>query len=129
VFPEANPELKDGVIEKRFAQWLELRGVIAQAMEPARQQKLVGNAQEASVVLEIADAALLEEAGKFLPELEEAFILSHLELRQGVTNVAHVTRNPNAKCSRCWRHKPSVGKFLVHPELCEDCQSVMGDVV
>lgn len=129
LFPEVNPELKDAAVEKRFAQWLELRSVIAQAMEPARQQKLVGNAQEASVVLELADTELLEEAGKFLPELEEAFILSHLELRKGELNVAHVTRNPNAKCSRCWRHKPSVGRFVVHPELCEDCQAVIGETV
>ncbi|MEI6872864.1 MAG: isoleucine--tRNA ligase, partial [Verrucomicrobiota bacterium] len=65
VFPKANATLRDPVVEKRFAQWLELRAVIAQAMEPARQQKLVGNAQEAAVTLEIADEALLADLEPF----------------------------------------------------------------
>ncbi|NBV86944.1 MAG: hypothetical protein EBS01_11955 [Verrucomicrobia bacterium] len=129
VFPEADPALRNTAVEKRFAQWLELRAVIAQAMEPARQQKLVGNGQEAAVTLEIADDALLAELTPFLGELEEAFILSNLELKKGALTVAHVVRNPNAKCSRCWRHKPSVGRLTVHPELCEDCHNVMGVTV
>ena len=129
VFPEVDFSMKDAEVEARFALWLELRAVIAQAMEPARQQKLVGNAQEAAVVLEVADEGQLAELQRFVPELEEAFILSELELRKGSATVAYVERNQNHKCSRCWRHKPSVGRFTVHPELCEDCQSVMGEVV
>jgi isoleucyl-tRNA synthetase len=38
LFPEADPSLKDEAAEKRFEQWLSLRAVIAQAMEPAHQQ-------------------------------------------------------------------------------------------
>ncbi|RFC43555.1 MAG: isoleucyl-tRNA synthetase [Verrucomicrobia bacterium] len=128
LFPEPDAALRDEAAEKRFEQWLGLRAVIAQALEPARQQKLIGNAQEAEVELEISDEAVFAGTVAMGEELEEVLILSHLEIRQGPATHAKVRRNPNAKCSRCWRHKPAVGRSLVFPELCEPCQNVMAGV-
>ncbi|MDQ2660031.1 MAG: hypothetical protein M3Y03_06390, partial [Verrucomicrobiota bacterium] len=28
-------------------------------------------------------------------------------------------------CSRCWRHRPTVGQSVVHPELCDRCEEVV----
>ncbi len=129
VFPEADPALRDEALEKRFEQWLELRGVIAQAMEPARQQKLIGNAQEAEVDLQIADVDLLASTAGAQEELEEVFLLSHLHIHQGPETVAKVGRNPNGKCTRCWRFKPSVGRSALHSELCDRCESVLQSAI
>jgi len=129
VFPEADPALRDEALEKRFEQWLELRSVIAQAMEPARQQKLIGNAQEAEVDLQIADADLLASTAGAQEELEEVFLLSHLHIHQGPETVAKVGRNPNGKCTRCWRFKPSVGRSALDSELCDRCESVLQSAI
>ena len=128
LFPEPDFALRDEALEQRFEQWLQLRAVVAQAVEPARQQKLIGNALEADIELEIADDALLQSAEQVQGELEEVLILSQLRVKKGVQTVAHLTRNPNARCGRCWRHKPSVGHSPAHPDLCDRCESVLGSL-
>jgi isoleucyl-tRNA synthetase len=128
LFPEPDFAFRDEALEHRFEQWLQLRAVVAQAVEPARQQKLIGNALEADIELEIADDALLQSTEQVQGELEEVLILSQLRVKKGVQTVAHLTRNPNARCGRCWRHKPSVGHSPAHPDLCDRCESVLGSL-
>lgn len=122
-FPEPDFALRDAALEARIEEWLKLRAVIAQAIEPARQQKLIGNALEAAVTLELPEPqrASLEEVCE---ELEEFFILSELTLSAGPTSVAHLVRTSHPKCARCWRHRPSVGRHADHPELCDRCVGV-----
>jgi isoleucyl-tRNA synthetase len=104
---------------------LELRGVIAQSMEQARKDKLVGNALEARVTLAIADNELRDAVAPHAAELEEFFILSHLEVVSGAETQAAVAVNTDRKCGRCWRFRPSVGLHAAHPELCERCAEVV----
>ena len=125
LFPKADPSLRDKEVEAHFEQWLELRSVLAQAMEPARKEKLVGNAQEAAVEIEVAEEAVLAGTKGFEEELEEVLLLSQLVLRKGERTVAHVRANPDKRCSRCWRHKPSVGRSALHSELCDRCEDVL----
>jgi isoleucyl-tRNA synthetase len=126
LFPKADPALRDKAAEAHFEQWLELRSVLAQAMEPARKEKLVGNAQEAAVEIEVADEALLAGTVGHEEELEEVLLLSHLVIRKGERTAAQVRANPDKRCSRCWRHKPSVGRSTLHSELCDRCEDVLG---
>ncbi|MCX6967501.1 MAG: isoleucine--tRNA ligase [Verrucomicrobia bacterium] len=125
-FPEADAALADAELESHFETLLALRGVIAQAVEPARKEKLIGNALEAAVTLQIADAALLATLQGREAELEEFFILSKLTLEAGAETKATLIRTPDAKCGRCWRHKPTVGADAKHPELCDRCAEVAG---
>jgi isoleucyl-tRNA synthetase len=101
---------------------LKLRGVIGQAIEKARQEKLVGNALEAAVVLD-SNSDVTSEIGK--EELEEFFILSDLTIRTSKEAGATVTKTEYKKCARCWRHRPSVGASAAHPELCDRCEDVV----
>jgi isoleucyl-tRNA synthetase len=32
-----------------------------------------------------------------------------------------VQKTAHAKCVRCWQHRPDIGKFVKHPELCGRC--------
>ncbi|MDQ6624346.1 MAG: isoleucine--tRNA ligase, partial [Verrucomicrobiota bacterium] len=93
-----------------------------QAVEQARQGKLIGNALEAAVVLRCDTSALREMP---MEDLEEFFILSDLTLEQSETVSAAITKTPYQKCARCWRHRAAVGKSAAHPELCERCESVV----
>ena len=38
-----------------------------------------------------------------------------------------VTLSSNAKCVRCWHHRPEVGQRAEHPELCDRCISNLPD--
>src|SRR5213079_1810488 len=81
----------------QIAELLKLRAVIGQAIEHACQQKLIGNALEAAVVLH-SDSDVTAKIGR--EELEEFFILSDLTIHQADKASATVTKTPYKKCAR-----------------------------
>jgi len=123
-FPQPDESRRDLKVEGEVVEWLRMRALVyQQAVEPARQQKLIGNALEASVTLAVPAAHARElEAQK--DELEEFFILSDLTLTEGREAGAQLARTPHAKCPRCWRHRASVGLNATQPELCARCAEV-----
>ena len=96
--------------------------MIGQAIEKARQEKLIGNALEAAVVLE-SDSEVTTKIDK--EELEEFFILSDLKVEPAKEASASVTKTLYRKCARCWRHRSSVGQSKMYPDLCDRCESVI----
>jgi isoleucyl-tRNA synthetase len=110
----------------QVADLLRLRGVIGQAIEKARQEKLIGNALEAAVVLR-SNSDVTTKLNK--EELEEFFILSDLTIEQAKEPSATVTKTPYQKCARCWRHREYVGKSKTHPDLCDRCEAVVSNPV
>src|SRR6266404_574483 len=116
------PQNRGGNAREQMADLLRLRGVIGQAIEKARQDKLIGNALEAAVVLRSnSDVTTKIDKG----ELEEFFILSDLTIEQAREASASVTKTPYAKCARCWRHREYVGKSKTYPDLCDRCEKVI----
>jgi isoleucyl-tRNA synthetase len=109
-------------VENQVAQLLSLRGVIGQAVERARQEKLIGNALEAAVVLRCDPEAIASIPNE---QLEEFFILSDLKIEPGLEPAALISKTPYAKCARCWRHRAAVGKSVAHPDLCDRCEAVV----
>jgi len=101
---------------------LRLRGVIGQAIERARQEKLIGNTLEARVVLH-SDSDVTQKVSQ--EELEEFFIVSDLTIHQAKEATASVTKTSYAKCARCWRHRATVSTSKAHPDLCDRCERVV----
>jgi isoleucyl-tRNA synthetase len=124
-FPAADKTQRDEAVEQLIDELLKLRGVIGQAVEQARQEKLIGNALEARVVLRCDINKL---AGIAREELEEFFILSDLQLEQAETSSATITKTPYQKCARCWRHREAVGKSATHQDLCDRCEAVVSEL-
>ena len=122
LFPEPNESRRDSLAREMVDEMLKLRGIIGQAIEKARQEKLIGNALEAAVVLRCNERFV-----RSIPreELEEFFILSDLTLEPASDPSASIGRTPNEKCARCWRYRPAVGKISAHPDLCDRCAAVM----
>jgi isoleucyl-tRNA synthetase len=119
-FPRLEPRGHEA--SDQIAELLKLRGVIGQAIERARQEKLIGNALEAAVVLD-SNSDVTTKISK--EELEEFFILSDLTIRRADEASASVTKTAHKKCARCWRHRPAVGTSKEHPDLCDRCESVV----
>jgi len=124
-FPEVLDRSRDGGTSAHVAELLKLRGVIGQAIEKARREKLIGNALEAAVVLN-SNSDVTAKIDK--EELEEFFILSDLTIQPAQEAAASVTKTTYKKCARCWRHRPAVGESAAHPDLCDRCESVVARV-
>jgi isoleucyl-tRNA synthetase len=107
---------------EQVSELLKLRAVIGQAIEKARQEKLIGNALEAAVVLR-SNSDVTTKIDK--AELEEFFILSDLTVEQAGEASATVAKTAYQKCARCWRHREYVGKSKTHPDLCDRCEAVV----
>ncbi len=122
LFPEPDEGQRDSIARQHVEELLKLRGVIGQAIEKARQEKLIGNALEAAVVLR-CDERLAASISR--EELEEFFILSDLTLEPATEPSASIARTPNEKCARCWRYRPAVGRIAAHPDLCDRCAAVI----
>src|SRR6266480_4223886 len=121
-FPEIVEGVHDASVDQQIEQLLRLRGVIGQALEKARQEKLIGNSLEARVILK-CDRKVIGSVSK--EELEEFFILSDLIIEDAPEASATVEKTPYRKCARCWRHRESVGQSSAHPDLCDRCESVV----
>src|SRR2546430_15547791 len=102
-FPQ--PQDRHDNASAQVTELLRLRGVIAQAIERARQEKLIGNTLEARVVLH-SDSDVTEKVGQ--EELEEFFIVSDLTINQDKEASASVTKTPSEKCTRSWRNRATV---------------------
>jgi isoleucyl-tRNA synthetase len=121
VFPE---EIKEGEDESTLIavkELLEVRAVVQQSIEKARQEKKIGSNLEAYVKLSLPkegyDAFLgIEEA-----TLREFLILSGIDISRGETLAAQIEVNPHQRCERCWMHLPEVGSNADHPTLCSRC--------
>ena len=125
-FPRSIETVRNEALEAHVEYLLKLRGAIAQAIEPARQEKLIGNALEADVTLQIARAGPAGAAagggggtgGVLHPELA-------CSLEAGPATAATLTRTKYLKCERCWRYREHVGKSEAHPDLCARCEEVV----
>jgi isoleucyl-tRNA synthetase len=126
-FPETDPsQIDTGAIDDANA-LLDARSIVAQSIEFARQQKMIGNALEAHAVLSLPREHRVHQLN--LSEVEEFLILSHLDLvaTDGESS-AVVTKTPYLRCERCWRHRPAVGTLPDYPTLCDRCAEVVGQL-
>jgi len=113
------PELPEAHADMVTWQHLrDLREEVNEAIEPLRREKTIRSSLEAAVTL---------PAGTTLPAayadpdfLAELFIVSSVAAGQG--GGVTVSRTPDEKCGRCWRHLPGVAE---DGALCTRCESVV----
>ena len=103
----------DGLIKARDA--------VNAALESARSEKRIGKGLEARVTL---PAALLAGCRQ-LTEEELADLLIVSQVETGEHDSIAVTPAQGAKCERCWKILPSVGRDGEHPTLCARCARVV----
>ena len=96
-------------------------------LEKARQEKLIGKALEARVII-TAKPKALETAQSHAETLRELINISKLHLvadSAAETVTCAVTKAEGAKCTRCWRWEETVGQHEAHPELCTRCMDAV----
>ena len=121
----------------RFGRLRAVRDVVGPRLEVLRREKAIGSSLAAEVTLE-ADGVLATDLSALGEEMR--FLLLTSEARLGSVDSADeateiegcklrvaVTPTDNAKCVRCWHHRPDVGADPAHPEICGRCvQNVTG---
>ncbi len=123
-----------------------LRSLVLKELETLRVSGAIGGSVDAAVTV-YADGPVYDAAQKLGDELRFVLITSSAILlptdqraadSQNVSmtdasgadiNVSiSATASADAKCARCWHHRPDVGSHAEHPEICGRCVSnISGD--
>jgi len=130
-FPEVPADWHNKTLAEKWTRVRELRRVVTGALEVARREKTIGSSLEAAPTLHVAnaDAALFETL-----DLAEITITSAASIAVGegafklddVTGAsASFAKANGAKCARCWKILPDVGKSAVHPHICLRCEAAV----
>src|SRR5450432_674417 len=101
------------------------RPMISREIEQAHQKRIIGKPLEARVVLTLPESEITEDWIEDNDVREELYVLSDLTVRIGSEFSVAVTKTPNEKCARCWRHRLMVGRIAAHPDLCDRCAEVV----
>jgi isoleucyl-tRNA synthetase len=122
-----NPELAG-----RWARLLEFRGRVLPQIERMREDKQIGSALQARVVISATpdDLAFLNAHAAHLPML---FIVSEVDLRplsgEGASDSdgtqIQVERATGVRCDRCWRYVPATSTDPSWAGLCDRCQDAL----
>lgn len=134
-FPEPDPRFDDPQRDERWKTLLAVRDEVLRVLEKLRAAKVIGSAQEASVLLGTDDQDLLALIEGNPGLLTTLAIVS--ELKTGAPPVeasmgvelpslrVFASRSSHPKCERCWNLRPTVGSVPEHPSLCHRCAGVL----
>ena len=130
-YPVASEEDNSSLLEE-YEKILSLRSDVLKALEEARNNKVIGSAQEALVSLKVIDPEMKKVADKFsLEELANLFVVSEVVLEDSSEQKEYehskvgVSHHTGEFCARCWNYSK---KAFVQPEgeyLCPRCQKVI----
>jgi isoleucyl-tRNA synthetase len=111
-------------LRQAYTAVLEAREVVTKALEEARNAKMVGKSQEATVRLTVPPSAfgVLSACGQ--EALAEMFIVADVALIEGEAFGVEIGTAAGEKCPRCWNLR-TLGEDPAHPELCTRCASVV----
>lgn len=133
--PALNDDYLDPELEDRWGRLLKVREVILEALERARQGKLIGDSLEAAVSL-YANGENYGFLRAAQDELRTIAIVSQLAVAplgtpqpEGAVTDGDITvsvrRAAGVKCARCWVYTEAAGQGSVSPGLCVRCAEVV----
>ena len=135
-FPAIPAVWEDAALAQRWERARDIRRVVTGALEIERAEKRIGSSLQASpcVHVQASDLAILRRI-----DLAEIAITSGLAVTadapppgafmladvQGIAAVPALA--DGAKCERCWKVLPEVGRIADHPTICRRCASAVED--
>jgi len=130
--PDASMNANSQFNDAYWQHIMQIKAAVNSSLEKARNAKVIGPSLEANVILYCDTAtkdllSLLKNELRFVlicSEASTADIASKPETAEETSMpglFVVVEKSVDEKCTRCWHHKPEVGKDLKHPELCNRC--------
>jgi isoleucyl-tRNA synthetase len=125
-FPSFQEKWLDDSLFQEWENLVLVRDKVLKELEGAREERLIGNSLEASIVLKVPSSQE-EFLRKYETQLPSLFIVSAVELQSqpGEELEVEISRAPWEKCQRCWNFLPSVGKSSEYPHFCKRCEEVV----
>ena len=120
VFPAYDESLANAELLARYERLFAIRDAVTKALEDARNAKLIGAALESKITI-FADADTRSFLESFGEELRFFFIVSGVELKDGVELRVEVARADGEKCERCWHYTTDVSSDSRYPGACGRC--------
>ena len=114
----------DGAAMAVWEELVKVRDAVNGALEAARNEKKIGKSLEARVKLTVPQE-LANQKFMDADELADLLIVSQVRVSTGTEINVDVEPAQGAKCERCWKILPSVGKDGEHPALCARCAGVV----
>ena len=118
----------------------DVRGAVTRAIEPLRQQGVIGHALDTSITLYVSDDAkgALDRTGA---DLREWCIVSQIHVEGLVSKPADlaedslsagvavkVDKAEGEKCPRCWIYSTEIGADPAHPDVCPRCAHMLDEL-
>ncbi|MCX8096903.1 MAG: isoleucine--tRNA ligase [Spirochaetes bacterium] len=129
-YEEVKEEWKNDEISRKFEYLILSRDATLKALEIARRDNLINSSLEAKVFIYSKDKNLLSIFEEYKKDLWEMFIVSQVEVIDGVSSKINyeennikvgIDRAEGKKCERCWIYSPTVGQNSQHPTICQKC--------
>jgi isoleucyl-tRNA synthetase len=134
LFHQTPEEWKNEALAKKWEGIRQIRSVVTGALEVARNEKKIGSSLQAVPTLYIGKDK--HDLLKHQP-LADICITSNINIVEGAPPPGAfalpeikdagvvIEPAPGAKCERCWRVLPEVGKSKAHPTLCLRCEEAV----
>ncbi|HVO94320.1 MAG TPA: class I tRNA ligase family protein, partial [Terriglobales bacterium] len=142
--PESDPSFDDPKLAEKWERIFRERGEVLKALEQARAAGIIGHSLDANIRLEakngVQGSILRELVQADRTRLQDLLIVS----QASASNQAAITtgsistydaallncrivvaKAEGAKCERCWKYDPEVGKDSAHPTVCPRCAAVL----
>jgi isoleucyl-tRNA synthetase len=118
---------------KDFDALMKVRDAALKALEIARQEKRIGSALEAAVMVTAPEelAPLLQ---RYRNDLRFLLIVSDVEIKRGSGGngnaplYVQIEKAPGQKCERCWNYSVHVGRNERYPTVCERCSASLEEI-
>ena len=118
----------------------DVRGAVTRAIEPLRQQGVIGHALDTSITLYVSDdvKGALDRTGA---DLREWCIVSQIHVEGLASKPADlaedslsagvavkVDKAEGEKCPRCWIYSTEIGADPAHPDVCPRCAHMLDEL-
>ena len=127
--PTVNPEYENAELGAKWDKIIAVRNDVNKALEPARNEKLIGKSLDAEVTV-YADGEMYDFLKAMEAELAEIFITSKAAVEtadkadgatEGDACKVKVVASEHEKCGRCWVRSETVGTIEGFDGICADC--------
>ena len=110
----------DEILAKEYEKLLNLRSEVLKALEEARNNKIIGSAQEALIYLPKNNELINDYS---LEELAYIFVVSEVKFTDN--DKVEVIHHPGIKCDRCWNYFINAVDMQDGTHLCPRCLEVL----
>ncbi|HKY08864.1 MAG TPA: isoleucine--tRNA ligase [Candidatus Binatia bacterium] len=141
LMPEPDSSFADAELAEKWDRIFRERGEVLKALEQARTAGIIGHSLDAKTTFAPRNgdrgSILMELSKNDRSRLQDLLIVSQVG---AIFNAADsgsgydsellqcrivVSKAEGAKCERCWKYDPDVGKDSLHPTVCRRCASVL----